>query len=345
MKIEVLVSTMDLENHEELLNKMNIKESVVINQTQSKTLKDITEGENRLYSYQEKGLSKSRNRAIENSEADICIIADDDLKYENNYKNTVEEGYQKYPDADIIAFYVDNFDEKRKRPIRKEGKINLLKSMQIQSVQVTFKRKSIRDKNIKFNERFGAGAELYMGEENIFLAQCLKKGLKIYYIPKTIATIQDNSSTWFKGHNEYNFNVKGAVYYEISKILYPILILQFALRKRWLYANEVKTSKAIKYMFEGVKKYKKSIKKKIYYMGDFCSNTGPAMVNKSYYPYMKDECYICKTNNKMIRLLHFTIFIKKCNILLISGMSKFHVKSAEIAKKYKKQVIYLMHRI
>lgn len=345
MNIEVLVSTMNLIEHKKIIKKMNIKESVVINQAEKKILEDISNGKNRLYSYNEKGLSKSRNRAIENSKADICIIADDDIRYEDNYEKIVEKGYKKYPDADVIAFYVDNFDEKRKRPRRKEGKINLLKSMQIQSVQVTFKRESIRDKNIKFNERFGAGAELYMGEENIFLAQCLKKGLKIYYIPKTIATIQDNNSTWFKGHNEYNFNVKGAVYYEISKILYPILILQFALRKRWLYANEVKTLKAIKYMFEGVKKYKKSINKKIYYMGDFCLNTGPAMVNKSYYPYIKDECYICKTNNKIIRPLHFAIFMKKCNILLISGMSKFHVKSAEISKKYKKQVIYLMHRI
>lgn len=343
MKIEVLVSTMNLENHEELLRKMNVKKSVIINQTQFVTSGDITEGENRLYSYQEKGLSKSRNRAIENSKADICMIADDDIKYEDNYEKIVDNGYKKYPDADIIAFYVDNFDEKRKKPIRKEGKIGILKSMRIQSVQVTFKRKSIRDKNIRFNERFGAGAELYMGEENIFLAQCLKEGLKMYYIPKTIATIQDNNSTWFKGHNEYNFNVKGAVYYEISKSLYPILIFQFALRKRWLYANEVKTLKAIKYMFEGVKKYKKSIIKRIYYMGDFCSDNGPAIVNKSYYPYFKEQCYICKTNNKLIRLLHFTFFMKKCNILLVSGMSKFHVKSAEIAKMHNKEVLYLMH--
>ncbi len=343
MKIEVLIATMNLKEHNELIENLKVKNSLVINQTNEILLDDITEGSNRLFSYKEKGLSKSRNKAIEKSSSDICVIADDDLQYENNYEEIIVEGYKKYPDADIIAFYVDNVDLKRKKAVGKEEKIDLIKSMKIRSVQITFKRKSIIDNKIEFNERFGAGAELYMGEENIFLAQCIKKGLKIYYIPNKIATIQDNESTWFKGHNEYNFNVKGAVYFEISKRLYPILILQFALRKRWLYSNELPMNKAIIYMFEGVKKYKKRLKKKVYYMGDFCSDTGPAIVNKSYYPYMKGKCFICKTNNKLIRLIHFLFNIVKCRVLLISGLSKFHMSASKIVKKMNKKVVYLMH--
>ena len=179
--------------------------------------------------------------------------------YEKGYKEIIKEGYKKYPDADIITFYVDNIDANRRKIKRKEGKINFVKSMRIQSVQITFKRQSIIDKGIKFNEKFGSGTELYMGEENIFLIECLKKGLKIYYIPITIATIQDNNSTWFKGYNKKFFYVKGIVFYKMSKILYPILILQFAIRKRKLYNNNVKTLKAIQYMFNGIKKYKKGV--------------------------------------------------------------------------------------
>lgn len=259
MKIEVLVSTMNLENHKEFINKMKVEESIVINQTTNKEIENITGGEHLLYNYQEKGLSKSRNRAIENSNADICIIADDDLVYERGYKEIIKEGYRKYPDADIITFYVDNIDADRRKIKRKEGKINFVKSMRIQSVQITFKRQSIIDKGIKFNENFGSGTELYMGEENIFLIECLKKGLKIYYIPITIATIQDNDSTWFKGYNKKFFYVKGIVFYKMSKVLYPILILQFAIRKRKLYNSKVKFLKAIQYMFDGVKKYKKGV--------------------------------------------------------------------------------------
>lgn len=257
--IEVLISTMNLQNQQDLLKKMNVKRSVIINQTNNINLEDIVSGDNRLYSFKEKGLSKSRNKAIVNSNADICIIADDDLKYESDYEKIVEDGYNTYPEADIIAFYVDNIEDKKRKIIRKQGKINIIQSMRIQSVQITFKKNSIINNDLKFNEKFGTGTELYMGEENIFLAQCIRKGLKIYYIPKKIATIQDNESTWFKGFDEYYFNVKGDVFYEISKTIYPILIFQFAIRKRKLYAKEIKMSNAIKYMFQGVKRYKKEI--------------------------------------------------------------------------------------
>ncbi len=257
MKIEVLVSTMNLENPQNLLEEMNIDKTVIINQVQEKKLQDITVGENRCYSYQEKGLSKSRNKAIMHSDADICIIADDDLKYEDNYEKIVEEGYKKYPDADIIAFHVDNVNKKLQKAIRKEGKINFITSMKIQSVQTTFKRKSIIDNSIKFNEMFGAGVELYSGEENIFLSDCIKNRLKIYYIPNKIATIQDNNSTWMKGHDRQYFNAKGATFYAISSTLYCFFIIQYAIRKRKRYKKEMSVLNAIRYMCEGVKKYKK----------------------------------------------------------------------------------------
>lgn len=256
MKIEVLISTMNLKDQQDLLKKMNVDGSVIINQTKNKSLTDIETGKNKLFSYEEKGLSKSRNKAIEHSNADICIIADDDLRYEDDYEKIVEEGYIKYPDADIIVFYVDNVDDSKKRRVRREGKINLLTSMKVQSVQMTLKRKSIIKNKIKFNENFGAGTELYSGEENIFLKDCLKKKLKIYYIPKKIATIQDNNSTWMKGYDKQYFMAKGATFYEMFKFLYPFIILQFAVRKKKKYSKDMSVLKAIKYMFKGVKQYK-----------------------------------------------------------------------------------------
>lgn len=254
MEIEVLISTMNLKEQQELLKKMNIlTKSIIINQCNSENkLKNEEKGDNKLYNYMEKGLSRSRNQAIKHSTGDICVIADDDIKYDNNYEKTIKKAYDKYKDADVIAFYIKNG-----KPKMKEGKINFVSSMKIQSVQLTFKRKSILKNNIMFNELFGTGAELYMGEENIFLAECIRKGLKIYYVPESIAEVENGNSTWFKGYNEQYFKIKGTVYYEMSRKLYPVLILQFALRKMQKYASEVKPTKAIKYMFEGVKNIKK----------------------------------------------------------------------------------------
>lgn len=342
--IEVLVSTMHLKNSKDLINKMKINQAVIINQCdEEEKIKDINQEKFKVFSYVERGLSKSRNKALKNSSADICVIADDDMEYVENYEKIINEAYNKYKDADIIAFYVDNVDKSLYRPKRKERKINFLQSMRIKSGQITFKRKSIIDNKIKFNEQFGAGTDLYMGEENIFLAKCLEKGLKIYYIPQKIATYIENESTWFKGIEKKYFEVKGAMYYEMSSYLYIPLIFQFAIRKQKMYKDKITLFQAIKYMIEGKQKYKKMNKKKVYFLGDFVSNTGPANVNKNYYPFVKEKCHICKSNNKLKRVIHYIFNEKHIDTIIISSLSRFHKYICERANKKGKKVLYLMH--
>jgi glycosyltransferase involved in cell wall biosynthesis len=332
---------MNKKGPEGLLSSMHLKDNyVIINQITEQGLKRSV-GNSRFLSFEERGLSKSRNRAIGNSNADICVIADDDMYYQEDYERTVLSGYEKYPDADVIAFVVDYEDASlRKRPLQ-EGRLGLFGSMKLSSVQLTFKRKSVQDKFIQFNEDFGAGAKYYMGEENIFLADCLRSGLKIYYMPVKIATLRVSQSSWFDGFNEYNFNVKGLVYYEISKLLSPFLIFQFAIRKRKLYVGEVRPIDAIRYMFHGIVKRERT--KKIYFAGDFNSNTGPAMVNKAYLPYLNRFAYAYASTRKLGRILHFLSKLPLSDVILVSGLSKFHLSVIRISRLLGKKTYYLMH--
>lgn len=259
MNVEVLVSTMNQENNKQLIKDMNITgKSTIINQI-TKKIKPIDNIENKqhnFFSYYEKGLSKSRNKAVAKAKADICIIADDDMYYESNYDEIIKETHEKHKDADIIAFVVDNEDKKHVKKIFKEGYKGFLQSMKLQSVQITFKRKNILDKKIKFDEEFGAGSTYYWGEENIFLFDCLRKRLKIYYVPKKIATLKISESSWNKDNTEEHYEIQGAIYYRMSKLLYPILILQFAIRKKKIYINDLSLFTVTKCMFKGAKKYK-----------------------------------------------------------------------------------------
>ena len=260
MKITTLVSTMNQTENQKLVEKMNIAGNyVVINQITNDNIElpEKCEYDNGIcISYKGKGLSKSRNQAINEASTNICIIADDDMDYVKDYCKIIKKSYEKYKDADIIAFVVEHEDKNCEKKIMREGRIGFLKSMKISSVQITLKKESIIKNNIKFNEEFGAGSKYYFGEENIFLAECLKKGLKIYYVPKKIAILKKSESTWFKGYTREHFNISGAVYYNMSKIFYSVLILQFVLRKKWLYGEYLKPMQVMKYMFEGVKKYK-----------------------------------------------------------------------------------------
>ena len=157
MRIEVLVSTMNQKNIE-LVKKMNIKsDALIINQTNYDGIENYKFDNKKftLINCNEVGLSKSRNKALANATGDICIIADDDVVYNDKYCEVVKSAYKKYYDADIIVFEVPttNQERKQKKAIKNEY-ISYLKSGKISSFQITFKRKSLIDNNIKFDEMF-----------------------------------------------------------------------------------------------------------------------------------------------------------------------------------------------
>ncbi len=267
MEIEVLISTMNKRSFN-FINEMNIKGNcLIINQTNYEKKDYIYDEINKRHikflSFNEKGLSKSRNKAIENSTADICVIADDDLVYNDNYLKIIREAYLKYNDADLIIFDVPSTNTMRPDSIisTKTCKIGYLKSLKVSSYKITFKRESILNNKIRFDELFGAGSVFNSGEENIFLFDCLKKGLNIYYIPIKIATVSHETSTWFNGFNRNYFRTKGALSNRLFKCFDFIFILQFAIRKYRLYYKEISIIKAISYMCEGRTDYKQYVQK------------------------------------------------------------------------------------
>lgn len=258
MKLEVLVSTMN-QKDTSLFKKMNIcSDLLIINQADREDIEEVFIDTNRvrMFSYNERGLSKSRNRGIANSNADICVIADDDVIYGDNYVETIIKGYEEYPDADIIAFSVPSTNGDRPTARLKYSNVDFIHSMKLASFQLTFKRESFIKEGIRFNELFGAGATYTCGEENILLAECIKKGLKVKYIDEKIGMVDHCESTWYQGFNEKLFITKGAMFYEMKPSIVQILIAQFAIRKWIKYKNEINFIKAYTYMVRGAREYK-----------------------------------------------------------------------------------------
>lgn len=273
MNISVLVATMHQEKNHDLAREMNLTtNAIIINQNdkyESEEIMTIDDNQTiKTISTKERGLSKSRNLAIENldniGEDDIFIVADDDVIYDSDYATIINNAYKTYSDVDGIAFYVESTNIKRPTTfVKKTRKLNYLTSMKIRSVQLTFKAKSILEKEIKFNELFGSGAQYSMGEENLFLFECLQKKLKIIYLPIEIGRVNYADSTWFKGYNEKFFRDLGAVYYEMFNILCIPFLIQYAIRKRKIYRDDIKMIDAIIFMLKGRSDYKADKKKRI----------------------------------------------------------------------------------
>jgi glycosyltransferase involved in cell wall biosynthesis len=255
--VEVLISTMNQKDLS-IVDTMNINgDCVAINQcnVQSSQVLNDFHRTIKFLSFKEKGLSRSRNCALEAATSDICIIADDDEIFVDNYKDIVQKQFSDNPNFDILVFQVIGIDKHFKSYPTEEKRLGYISSMKVSSVQIAFKRQSIMNAKIKFNEQFGAGSIYQVGEENIFLFEALRKGMKIKYIPVKIADLYMGDSTWFKGYNSEYFIWKGAAFTAMSKSFSVLLILQFALRKYKLYRNNIGILDAIKYLFVGRKKY------------------------------------------------------------------------------------------
>lgn len=227
---------------------------MIINQTDNQKI--IKEEYIKMLNFNEKGLSKSRNRAIENATGDICIITDDDVKFKKDIFEEIRKVFIENPDIDIFTFKYDKHNKNLNKNYREEAFIHDKFSIaKVSSIEIAFRIRSIMENNIRFDEKFGLNSRYLSGEENIFLKDALDKGLKIMYYPLIIADHPDetSTSTW----SDKKIFSKGALFYRLYGNIAYILALGFGIKKHKEYKVDYTIFKFVKLILNGVKDYKK----------------------------------------------------------------------------------------
>ena len=248
MKLEVMLSVMNLKKED--LDKMNItSKCTVINQCEKSGFEKYNNFY--IYSYNEKGLSNSRNRGLENATEDIILICDDDVVYNDEYEKNVIEEFQNNPEADIIFFNMYS-PYRKKRTIKKRKRWYLRNSLHFASCNIAFRRKSVE--NIRFNTMFGPNAKYSNGSDTMFIMAALRNKLKIYSSPVNLGTVYHRESTWFKGYDEKYFFNKGALFTAISVRFRFLWIMQYLIRHKETW-KEFHFFKALKFMLKGSNDY------------------------------------------------------------------------------------------
>ena len=162
MNVEVLIALMNCEYKNEfkkICRSNNIKGQVIA-ANQIETEGAIIKNEvQKIISYHEKGASKNRNRLLENATGDICVFADNDTVFVDNYEKIIENEYKKNKNADMLIFYAENQNKQREKN-KKIGnrKINKINLMRVRTNEITLKKETlekIKEKNIKFDTNFG----------------------------------------------------------------------------------------------------------------------------------------------------------------------------------------------
>ena len=87
MRIQVLVAAMNQKDHS-LIKKMNIRtDAIVGNQCSFNSVEKFNIGDQQIQylNFAERGVGLNRNNALMRADADVCLFADDDMVYEDNY--------------------------------------------------------------------------------------------------------------------------------------------------------------------------------------------------------------------------------------------------------------------
>lgn len=252
MRLEILLSCMNQKNTSIVENSAITGDVLIINQADKNDVLDEWKDEQhiRMLTTTERGLSRSRNQAIRNAEGDICLLSDDDEMFVEDYEKIIKDTFQSMPDADVIAFNVLN-KETRLQPVVQ--RLSYLNTLKIASYQISFRRESVLNADVWFDPFMGAGSGNGCGEENKFLLDCLRRGLKLYFHPATIAELRSESSTWFFGYDRTFFYQRGAATRHMMGAIPAVFYgFYYLIRKRNLYLPTISTRLAAVELFRGI---------------------------------------------------------------------------------------------
>ena len=255
-RLEVLCVTMHQKDFS-IIEKMNIHANVVFANQCDHTSYDEFDFEGhtaKMISTQTRGVGINRNMTLTYATADICLLADDDVIYNDNLEQIVVSEFENHPDADVFIFHLDSNDSVRTlKKFSKTHHWNRVRGLPFGGVRIAFRLSAVRKANVWFSTLFGGGCQFSSGEDSIFLTDLRRAGLRFYVSKETIGSVSFAESSWFKGYDTKFYYGKGAFYQAIHPRTKYAWMLYFLLRTH--NKKEVKAIEKLKWMKNGMKGY------------------------------------------------------------------------------------------
>ena len=131
-----------------------------------------------------RGLSKSRNAALDLVTTDLMLLADDDLEFRPDGILTLAAHMAGDPGLALCTGIVA-------RPHTTHGKTardwKVLRAGRIMSAEIMLRRSRLAELGVRFDEDFGLGTATPTGEEYILMADVLQAGGRATYLPALLA--------------------------------------------------------------------------------------------------------------------------------------------------------------
>lgn len=212
---------------------------LVINQcTTIEPPPDLEQPGVRMYSMRERGISRSRNRALERARGELLVFVDEDLEYLPSALETLRRGFAAHPYASVVTFQfrVRETGEPAKRYAPRPVEHGRLSAASVTSFEIALRRELAG--HIRFDERFGLGAALTSGEENIWLQDVQREGLRVGYFPEPLCD-HPGLTSGHRAWTELEARTKGALLRRMYPLAWPAMVGGFCVLKYPLYRRQM----------------------------------------------------------------------------------------------------------
>ena len=207
-----------------------------------------------------KGLSRNRNNALRHATGDIALIADDDVRYCDEYFNRVIATFEQNPQLDIAQFKIKATDGGciKEYPDFCYTYPHVPKGMFIASIEMAMRLSSVRER-VWFDERFGLGSPHFIcGEEDIFICDACRAGLTVSYFPYFIVEHPSESTGAHTYTDARVMQAKGAVQYYLHGASAWLRMFKFALTSAL--ARRGRFDVLLRHTFSGINYYRKVVR-------------------------------------------------------------------------------------
>jgi len=186
----------------------------------------------KLVELKSRGVAKSRNAALKYASGKYLIFGDDDITFDESGISQLVNYFEAHPEcAIILAQTTDETGTLRKTYPTKEAKLTKYNSAKAATYEMMVRLDAIRGANISFDENFGAGVDNYLGDEYIFIADALSRGLTGVYLPIRVA-IHPKESSGSAWGTRRDLSARAAVFSRVFGPTAPIFRALFLLKSR-----------------------------------------------------------------------------------------------------------------
>jgi len=205
----------------------------------------------------EKGLSRSRNLAIQNASKEIGLISDDDVVYYKGFDDEVANAFNQLTEASVVTFNHQRIGLEKPQNDSLNPYIHNSKTIwDVCSIEIALKPGDSNKNKLYFNEDFGLGSHFETAEELLFLRKALQLNANPHYFPSVIVSHPLLTSGDDQGSDKLVF-ARAALSYELRKVLTYIWLpkyLLFLYRYKFIQKNEF--VKKFKAGLSGIQKFR-----------------------------------------------------------------------------------------